>query len=183
MKKLNKREKHFILFCIVCVSLYLVYKFAYLSLAQSYKYKQIKIDTLETKYSSYKEMADQRNSINKTLALLKKELKKVEFRFFSPEKESLVAARIQQDIEQICRSNGIELHRSRVLKPEKMGNYKKIPIQVIFHGSITDVNRIIFTLKNRQKYLSIPEVEIRVTKRKNPKTVMTTMTVYGIMRI
>ena len=183
MKKLNKRERYFILFCIICISLYLSYKFVYLSLIQSYRYKQIRIETLETKYNSHKEMAAQRNSIDKTLAFLQKELMKVESRFFPTEKESLVAAQIQQDIEQICMRNGIKLHRSRVLKTEKMGSYKKIPIQVIFHGSMRAFNRIIFALKNQKKYLSIPEVEIRVTTRRNPKTIMTTMTVYGIMRI
>ena len=183
MKKLNKRERYFILFCIIVISIYLSYKFVYLSLAQSYRYKQIRIDTLETKYISHREMAAQSNSINKTLAILRKELMKVESRFFPPEKESLVAAQIQQDIEQICMRNGIKLRRSRVLKTEKIGSYKKISIQVIFQGSIRAFNRIIFALKNRQKYLSIPEVEIRVTTRRNPKTIMTTMTVYGIMKI
>jgi Tfp pilus assembly protein PilO len=183
MKKFNKRERYFILFCIICISMYLSYKFVYLSLAQSYRYKQIRIDTLETKYISHREMAAQSNSINKTLALLRKDLMKVESRFFPPGKESLVAALIQQDIEQICMHNGIKLHRSAVLKTEKIGSYNKISIQVIFKGSITAFNRIVFALKNRQKYLSIPEVEIRVTARRNTKTIMTTMTVYGIMRI
>ena len=183
MKKLNKRERHFILFCIICIFIYLSYKFVYLSLAQSYRYKQIRIDTLETKYISHREMAAQSNSINKTLALLRKELMRVESRFFPPEKESLVAAQIQQDIEQICMKNGIKVQRSRVLKAEKIGSYKKISIQVIFQGSITAFNRILFALKNHRKYFFIPEVEIRVTNTRNPTTIRTTMTVSGIMRI
>ena len=183
MKQLNKRERYFILFCFLCISLYLGYKFVYLSLIQSYRYKQIRIDTLEAKYVSHREMMAQSNSINKSLDLLKKELTKVESRFFPPEKESLVAARIQQDIEQICMHNGIKLRRSGVLKTEKIGSYKKISIQVIFQGSITAFHRIIFAIHNHKKYLSIPEVEIRVTTRRDPKTIMTTMTVYGIMRI
>ena len=182
MKKLSKRERYFVLFCIICVSIFLCYKFVYLSLVQSYRYNQIGIDTLETKYRSHRAVAAQDSSIQKSLTSIRNELRKAESRFFPSGKESVIAARIQQDIEQICMKNGIKVQRSRVLKFEKIGSYKKISIQVIFQGSITAFNRIVFALKNHRKYFFIPEVEIRVTNTRNPTTIRTTMTVSGIMR-
>jgi Tfp pilus assembly protein PilO len=182
VKELKKREKYFIIFCAFFVLFFLGYKFVYLRIVQSYRYNQIRITTLETKYLSHTALAAQAESIQKRLTGIRNELKKVESRFFSGEKESLVAAQIQQNIKQICMENGINIQRSKVLKSEEIGSYKTINVQVLFEGSITALNQIIFTLKNNQKYFFIPEIEIRVTNRRNPTTIRTTMTVSGIMR-
>jgi hypothetical protein len=107
----------------------------------------------------------------------------VESRFFSGDKDSLVAARIQQIIQQICMENGIKIQQSRVLKSQEIGRYRAVNVQAVFQGSITALNRIVFALTNNQKYLSSPELEIRVTNTRKPTTVRTTMTVSGIMGV
>ncbi|GAG41980.1 unnamed protein product, partial [marine sediment metagenome] len=71
--------------------------------------------------------------------------------------------------------NGVKVQRSKVLESEEMGTYKRINVQVLFEGSITAFNEIVFALKSHQKYFFIPEIEIRVTNRRNPTTIRTTI--------
>jgi Tfp pilus assembly protein PilO len=183
MREVSKRERYFITLCAVCIMCFLGYKFVYLRFAQSYRYNQIRMTTLETKYLSHKNLAAQGISIQRSLTSIRNELKKVESRFFSGDKDSLVAARIQQIIQQICMENGIKIQQSRVLKSQEIGRYRAVNVQAVFQGSITALNRIVFALTNNQKYLSIPELEIRVTNRRKPTTVRATMTVSGIMGV
>ena len=182
MREFSKREKYFVIFCAAFIVFFLGYKFIYLSLIRSYRYNTIKIATLEAKYLSHRELAAQDAFIKKRLKNVRNRLKRVESRFFSGEKDSIVAAQIQQRIEQVCLENGIKVSQSKVLKSEEIGNYKTISVQAVFEGSITATNKILFALKNNQKYFSIPELELRVLSRIRPKTVRTTMTVSGIMR-
>ena len=128
-------------------------------------------------------MAAQDAFIKKRLRNVRNRLKRVESRFFSGEKDSIVAAQIQQRIEQVCMENGIKVQKSKVLKSEEIGNYKTISVEAVFEGSITATNKILFALKNNQKYFSIPDLEVRVSNRRKPTTVRTTMTVSGIMRV
>jgi Tfp pilus assembly protein PilO len=182
MRKFSKRERYFVTFCAVCIVCFSGYKFVYLRLSQSYKYNQIRIEALERKYLSHRALAAQEKSVMKSVTNMRSELDKVESRFFSGEKDSLVAAEIQQDIKQICLEHGVKIQSSKVLKSEEMGSYRKINVQVLFEGSITAFQRIIFALKNHQKYFFFPEIEIRVTDMRNPTTIRSTATVSGIMR-
>jgi len=150
-------------------------------LIRSYGYNKIKIETLETKYLSHRELAAQGADIQKRLNNVRNRLKQVESRFFSGDKDSVVAAEIQQHIEQICMKNGIKVQQSKVLETKEIGDYKSISVQAVFEGSITATNSILFALKSNQKYFSIPELEIRVVSTRNPMTVRTIMTISGIM--
>ncbi len=183
MRELSKRERYFITFCTVCIMCFLGYKFVYLRFAQSYRYNKTKIATLEAKCLSHKALAAQGISIERNLTRGRNELKKVESRFFSGDKDSLVAARIQQMIQQICMENGVKVQQSKVLKSQEIGMYRAVNVQAVFTGSITALNRIVFALTNNQKYLSIPELEIRVTNRRKPTTIRARMTVSGIMGV
>ena len=89
------------------------------------------------------------------------ELKAVEPSLLSGDTPSVSASDLQQTVQSLAAKEGTQVISTRVLNPEAMGSFTKIPIQVEISGQIDQVANLIKGIESADKLLVVSELNIR----------------------
>ena len=89
------------------------------------------------------------------------ELKAVEPSLLSGDTPSVSASDLQQTVQALATKEGTQVLSTRVLNPEAMGTFTKIPIQVEVSGKIEQVANLIKGIESAEKLLVVGELNIR----------------------
>ena len=89
------------------------------------------------------------------------ELKAVEPSLLSGDTPSVSASDLQQTVQSIATKEGTQVISTRVLNPEAMGTFTKIPIQMEVSGKIEQVANLIKGIESAEKLLMVGELNIR----------------------
>lgn len=89
------------------------------------------------------------------------ELKTIEPSLLSGDTPSVSASDLQQAVQSLAAKEGPQVISTRVLNPEAMGSFTKIPIQVEVSGQIDQVANLIKGIESAEKLLVISEMNIR----------------------
>lgn len=89
------------------------------------------------------------------------ELKALELSLLSADTPSVSASDLQQTIQAIATKEGTQVISTRVLNPEAMGAFTKIPVQIEVSGQIDQVANLIKGIESAEKLLVISEMNIR----------------------
>ena len=89
------------------------------------------------------------------------EIKALEPSLLSADTPSVSASDLQQTIQAIATKEGIQVISTRVLNPEAMGAFTKIPVQIEVSGQIDQVANLIKGIESAEKLLMISELNIR----------------------
>ena len=89
------------------------------------------------------------------------ELKAMEPSLLSGDTPSVSASDLQQTVQALATKEGTQVLSTRVLNPEAMGTFTKIPIQMEVSGKIEQVANLIKGIESAEKLLVVGELNIR----------------------
>ena len=110
---------------------------------------------------------------------IKARLQKVEQGLFKGKTIQLAAADIQRIVDSSARNSNLTIRTVRVLQTEEVDSFVSIPIQVIFESDLTLLSKFISSIENDKKLLTIPDLQIRVKNRRQPREITVTMKIAG----
>lgn len=104
---------------------------------------------------------DQKGQMMAALEKARGELKAFESSLLSGDTPSVSASDLQQTVQSLATKEGTQLISTRVLNPEAMGSFTKIPIQVEVSGQIDQVANLIRGIESTEKLLVVSELNVR----------------------
>jgi len=113
---------------------------------------------------------------------IKARLKKVEEGLFVGKTLQLAAADIQRIVDSSARNCNLTIRTVRVLESKEVDSFVSIPIQVIFESDLNLLSKFISLIEKERKLLTIPELQIRVKNRRQPREITVTMKIAGYMK-
>jgi len=113
---------------------------------------------------------------------IKARLGQVEERLFKGQTVQLAAADIQKIVDGIARQSELAIRTVRVMDSEAIDAFVAVPIQVIFESDLTRLTKFITLIEGNRKLLTIPELQIRVKNRRQPREITVTMKIDGYMK-
>lgn len=105
--------------------------------------------------------AGQRGEIMASLEKARGEIKTIEPSLLSGDTPSVSASDLQQAVQGLAAKDGVQVISTRVLNPEAMGSFTKIPIQMEIGGQIDQVANLIKGIESAEKLLVVSELNIR----------------------
>lgn len=89
------------------------------------------------------------------------ELKAIEPSLLSGDTPSVSASDLQQAVQAIAAKEGTQVISTRVLNPEAIGTFTRIPIQMEVSGQVDQVANLIRGIESAEKLLVVSELNIR----------------------
>jgi Tfp pilus assembly protein PilO len=89
------------------------------------------------------------------------ELKTLEPSLLSGDTPSVSASDLQQTVQGLAQKEGTQVISTRVLNPESLGSFTKIPIQMEVSGQIDQVANLIKGIESGEKLLVVDELNVR----------------------
>lgn len=181
--KISKREKKFIIICIVVLVLFCLIKFILLPFVDRGKELSESISAKEMTYKKYLAYLTKKKEVEKELAALKSRESGFQAKLLRGDTPSLAASDLQRTLEQVSTQIKILIQSTKIMEPETLeGGYLAIPIQVKLVSDLTRTRRFVALVEENFKFLTIPELKISVKDKADPKEVMVTMVVNGFMK-
>ena len=159
--RLSKRERTifflaFSLFALV-VARYLVIN-PYLSRRAWVK------DQLEVKYQQLENQnryLGRGKELEEQIKILRVRLKQLESALLEGDTAPVTASALQATVRAIAAKEGVQIVATRVLNPEPIGSFLKVPIQVEVDGEVEQVASLIKGINSAPKLLVVNELTIR----------------------
>ncbi len=104
---------------------------------------------------------DRKNDIIANLEQTRAELKAKEPLLLTGDTPSVSASDLQQTVQGLATRGGTQVVSTRVLNPEPMGTFTRIPIQLEISGLIDQVANLIQGIESASKLLVINEINVR----------------------
>ena len=104
---------------------------------------------------------DQKTEIMAGLEKSRAELKALEPLLLTGDTPSVSASDLQQTVQGVASKGGTQVISTRVLNPETMGPFTRIPIQMDISGQIEQVAGLIQGIESAERLLVINEVNVR----------------------
>ena len=104
---------------------------------------------------------DQKGEIMAALVKARAELKAFEPALLAGDTPSVSASDLQQAVQGLATKEGTQVISTRVLNPEVMGPFTKIPIQLEISGQIEQIAGMLRGIETADRLLAINEINIR----------------------
>jgi Tfp pilus assembly protein PilO len=160
-QRLSKREKGLVLLSFFLVFLILG---RYLILSPFLERRQWVKSQLEIQPQLLEKnlrFLNQKAEITSGLEKTKAELKSAEPSLLSGDTPSVSASDLQQTVQALAAKEGTQVISTRVLNPETIGAFTKIPIQIEVSGQIDQVANLIKGVESAEKLLVVNELNVR----------------------
>ena len=181
--KISKREKTFIVICIVALVLFSLIKFILLPFVDRGKELSESISDKEMTYKKYLSYLTKKKDVEKDLLALKSRESGFQTKLLKGDTPSLAASDLQRTLEQVSNQVKILIQSTKIMEAETLeGGYLAIPIQVKLMSDLTRTRRFVTLVEENFKFLTIPELKISVKDKVDPKEVIVTMVVNGFMK-
>jgi hypothetical protein len=89
---------------------------------------------------------------------------------------------LQDILKTLSAKNNINIKSEKVLDRKPVDAFQRIPVQIEFTSTITNLKNFLYDIETYNKLLIINDLTVRVTSRRNPRDVRTTLVVVGLMK-
>jgi Tfp pilus assembly protein PilO len=160
-QRLSKREKNLVVLTLVILVVFLgryLLVSPFLERRERVK-SQVEIEPqLLEKNVRY---VNQKTEMTTALEKARAELKATEPYLLSGDTPSVSASDLQQTVQNLAAKEGTQVITTRVLNPETMGSFTKIPVQIEVGGQIDQIANLIKGIESAEKLLVVNELNIR----------------------
>ena len=104
---------------------------------------------------------DKKGEIMAALEKARAELKAFEPSLLAGDTPSVSASDLQQAVQGLATKEGTQVISTRVLNPEVMGSFTKIPIQLEISGQIEQIANMVRGIETAERLLVINEINLR----------------------
>ncbi|GAG18141.1 unnamed protein product, partial [marine sediment metagenome] len=138
----------------------------------------VKIKQLE----KYRQFVAGKAQAEKNLKRIQALTKRGYLKMLAGETSPLAAAHLQDTLKTLSAKNLINIKSEKVLDTKTMDFFERIPVQIEFTSTITNLTNFLYDIETYGKLLIITDLNIRVTSRRNPRDVRATLVVAGFMK-
>ncbi len=99
--------------------------------------------------------------LEEQVKVLRARLKDLESSLLEGDTAAVTASALQETVREIAAKEGVQIVATRVLNPERVGSFLKVPIQVEVDGAVEQVTSLIKGIDSAAKLLVVTELTIR----------------------
>jgi len=180
--KISYRYRKYVMIAGGAAALLILYLLVYNPLNAKYHETLSDIERAQTKLEHARRLVQQQQSMDRQVQQLEAAIHTLEASMFVGGTSSLVGAKMQDIMNEICRKNGADIRQTRVLSVTENGPYKEISINVDLSSDLEALTKVIFELNNNSYTFMIPEVSARASGARSDDNIRTRMTVVAFMR-
>lgn len=160
-QRLSKREKGLLGLSFLILLLVLGRYFLISPLLERKDWVKTQLESQTQLMDNHIRYLSQKTALEAVLERTRGELRKLESLLISGDTPSVSASDLQNLVSAIAAKEGVQIIAIRVLNPETIGNYIKIPIQVEATGQIDQVANLIKGIQSAEKLLIVGELNLR----------------------
>jgi len=140
-----------------------------------------RIQLMELNNEKYQKILRKRDEIENKLNRLRRKDNELDSKLLKGNTPSLAAAEMQKMLEKLSKASDLELKSVKVKKPEEIGDFLSIPIEVRFTTDLKKTTKFLKGIEKHNKLITISRLRIYVKRRRKPKLLIITMMVRGFM--
>ncbi len=182
--EMNRERRYLLIGGAVLLLLGAVYRFGpdvfgFFSISDDIAFKKTHVE-------KYLKVAAQKKELDKAQKNLNQVLNRMEFGLLTGKTPSLAAVEVQNLLNEIAGSNGINIDTMQVLKPEedKAAGYITIPVRFMMHSNIVQLKGMLYGIESSPKHLVVAEISADVSPRRSSSAqIRSSITVKGVMKL
>ena len=160
-QRLSKREKGLAVLTLAIFALVLGRYFVVAPVMERREWVKSQLEIQPQLLEKNLRYIDQKMEIMAGLEKARAELKAMEPSLLTGDTPSVSASDLQQTVQGLATKEGTQIISTRVLNPEAMGSFTRIPIQLEISGQIDQVANLIKGVESADRLLVINELNIR----------------------
>jgi len=160
-QRLSKREKGLVVATLGIIVLLLGRYFVLAPLLERREWVKSQLEIQPQLLEKNLRYVGQRTEIMAGLEKARAELKAIEPSLLTGDTPSVIASELQQTVQGLAAKEGTQVITTRVLNPEAMGSFTRIPIQLEISGQIDQVANLIKGIESIDRLLVISELNVR----------------------
>lgn len=166
------------------LGLFLLGRYAAVPLVREFQNADARIAVKEKQLAKYRRAVAEGKALGPRLKSLEQLLGKVEAGLLTAETPALAAVDIQQVLNDIAKSAGVEIKTVRVLAPKKLEreDYLGVPVQFTLDTGIGQLKQILYKIGTSTKYLTVDKLRITVARSRRISEIRSDITVMGYMK-
>lgn len=135
----------------------------------------------DQRYNNYLKLISQTPEKDAILKRLTRKKAKYNNRLLEPDKPPVVAAHLQNTIEEMASDEGVDIISKKQLSIIEQDPFIEIPIEITLKCSITKLTNLIYAIEDFEKFLNISKLNIRVVNIRKPIDVRADLTISGFI--
>jgi Tfp pilus assembly protein PilO len=160
-ERLSKREKVLVLASSAILLLVLGHYFLIVPYLQHREWVKNQLELQPQLLTKNLRFIDRKAEIESELEKAQAELKGLESELLSGDTSSVSASNIQEAVQVLADKEGIQIITTRVLNPELMGSFAKVPIQLELTGQIEQLANFIKAIESTKNLLIVSDLDVR----------------------
>src|SRR5713226_2611492 len=160
-ERLSKREKGLVIGALVILLLLLARSFLLVPFLDHREWVKEQLEVQPQLLEKDLRYINQKTAIEAGLEKARSELKGLESVLLSGDTPSVSASSLQEVVQALAAKEGTQVITTRVLNPEVMGPFTKIPIQLEVGGQIDQLANFIKGIGSADKLLTVNELSVR----------------------
>lgn len=160
-QRLSKREKGLVALTLFILALVIGRYLVYVPVMERRERVKTELELQPQRLEKNLRYVDKKGEIMASLEKARAELKAFEPSLLAGDTPSVSASDIQQAVQGLAAKEGTQVISTRVLNPEVMGPFTRIPIQLEISGQIEQVANMVRGIETADRLLAINEINIR----------------------
>lgn len=159
--RLSKREK--VIFSVAFMLFFLLlarYVVVNPYLAHRVSVKE-QLEVRARQLQNYSRYLNREGELQEKIQVLRRRLKELESSLLEGDTSPVIASALQETVRGIASKEGVQIVATRVLNPEPVGNFLKVPIQVEVDGAMEQVASLIKGIDSSPQLLVVREITLR----------------------
>ncbi len=182
MGNFSERDKRALKWLLIFVGLVLAYNYVVSPYFDSSDNKATDLDFAIMTLKRQRQLIRGESKLQEGFQQLEARIAEEEKRLLPGEKPSLAAAELQKIVNSIIRRQDGIILSGKPLLPKEVDTYLVIPVQVSLNCRVSSLKNILYQLEAYPLLLRIPEVKIKVLKKRSPKDVQVVLVIEGLIR-
>jgi len=160
-RRLSKREKAFVVASFAILLIVLGRYFLIVPYLQHKEWVESQLEIQPQLLGKNLRFIDRKAEIEAGLEKTQAELKELQSKLLSGDTSSVSASSLQEAMQVLADKEGIQVISTRVLNPEVIGSFTKIPIQLELSGQIDHLANFIKGIESTKSLLIVDELDAR----------------------
>lgn len=178
---LSGRERVLVIACAVVVALVAIWELGIQPIREDNQVAADLVPVRERLLLKRQEIIATKAAVNRELEQVNGRLEKLSTRFLAAAAPPVAASELQKIAKETATAAGMEVRSERILPPVERGEILEIPVEIAVSGEIRNLVQLLTQLEAAPKLLVVQDVKIRVMNVAQPKDLLATVTLTGLI--